>query len=55
MQVAKDFLAFAALRMSPTEREAAVERADFTRDAKLVRYEFLEMCVDLLWGIDSER
>lgn len=48
---ANSFLSFTALYLSSKERVQAVERADLTGDARLVRYEFIEMCADLLWAV----
>jgi len=50
LEEAKHFLSFTALDLQPDERSEAVERADFVRDGRLVRYEFIEMCADLLWA-----
>lgn len=51
LEEAKHFLSFTALDLEASERNEAVERADLSGDRELVRYEFVEMCADLLWDM----
>ena len=46
-------LAFTALTMSIEQREQALQASDFEKsDGKLDRFEFMDICVNLLWDKD---
>lgn len=52
LQTAATFLGFAKIDLSLEERNAAIGRANTSKeDSKLIRLEFVELCLDTLWSV----
>ena len=52
---ATSFLSFTALNLTLEDAKQKVKEADIEEDDRLVRYEFVEMCIDLLWHVSMEQ
>ena len=55
LEDAQQFLSFTALNLTLKDAKNKVKAADTEQDEKLVRYEFIEMCIDLLWDVSMDQ
>jgi len=54
LEDAEKFLSFAALDLEPAERAKAVRVADSTNDGELVRWEFVQMCAQVMEDVPMD-